>query len=40
VHGADANVARPTGYPSVTWIGTAEPANAANNDIWHDTTPA
>lgn len=33
-HGADANVARPTGYAVVHWIGTVEPVNAAENDLW------
>lgn len=33
-YGADANVARPTGYSSVEWLGYTgvEPANAANYD--------
>jgi hypothetical protein len=35
-HGATAGTARPTGYYSITWIGTVEPTNATNNDIWID----
>lgn len=35
VHGADANVARPAGVPAVYWIGSAEPGNATNNDLWY-----
>lgn len=35
-HGADATTARPTGYYSITWIGTVEPTNATNDDIWID----
>ena len=35
-HGADADTARPTGYNSITWIGTVEPTNATNDDIWID----
>ncbi len=37
-HGATAATARPTGYFVVYWYGTVEPTNAANNDIWIDTT--
>jgi hypothetical protein len=38
VHDDDANVARPSGYVSVEWIGDVEPLNAANNDTWIDTS--
>ena len=37
VHGADNSVARPTGYAFVIWIGSVEPLNAINNDIWEVT---
>jgi hypothetical protein len=33
-HGATANTARPAGAAAVYWIGTVEPMNAANNDLW------
>jgi hypothetical protein len=34
VHGSDANMARPTGYAVVVWIGTVEPTQKQTNDIW------
>lgn len=34
VHGADPNVARPTEFSVVHWIGTVEPVNVAENDLW------
>lgn len=34
VHGADANVARPTGAVVVYWYGSADPVNAAVRDEW------
>lgn len=34
VHGSDPNVARPSGFGVVNWIGTADPVNAAENDLW------
>lgn len=38
VHGAVANTPRPNiGNGPVTWIGSVEPINAADNDIWIDT---
>ena len=37
VHGATADTARPTGYASVMWMGSVEPTNAENNDVWIDT---
>jgi len=37
VHGATAATARPSGFDVVTWIGSVEPTNATNNDIWIDT---
>jgi rRNA maturation endonuclease Nob1 len=40
VHGATASTARPTGYASVIWIGSVEPTNATNDDVWFDNTPA
>ena len=39
IHEADATVARPTGYVVVTWIGSVEPDNMLDNDIWLDTSP-
>jgi hypothetical protein len=33
-HGTTANTARPAGAAAVYWIGTVEPTNAANNDLW------
>lgn len=36
-HGADPNVARPTGYTSVEWYGSIEPVNALATDTWIDT---
>jgi hypothetical protein len=38
VHGATAGTTRPTGYSQITWIGSVEPTNAENNDIWNDTS--
>jgi hypothetical protein len=38
LHGATAATARPTGYANITWIGSVEPDNAENNDVWIDTT--
>lgn len=36
-HGATAGTARPSGFNIVTWIGSVEPTNAINNDIWINT---
>lgn len=36
-HGATAGTARPSGYAAVVWIGSVEPTNASNGDIWLDT---
>ena len=33
-HGTTANTARPAGAAAVYWIGTVEPTNAVNNDLW------
>ena len=33
-HGTTDNVARPVGAISVLWVGTVEPQNAVDNDIW------
>lgn len=33
-HGSTAATARPTGYKYVTWIGSVEPSNAVEHDIW------
>lgn len=35
-HGASASTARPTGYAAIVWVGTVEPTNAMNGDIWED----
>ena len=37
IHGAVAGTARPSGYAYVQWIGSVEPTNATNNDIWINT---
>lgn len=37
VHGATAGTARPTNYDVVMWIGSVEPTNAINDDIWQST---
>lgn len=37
VHGATAGTARPTGYAQITWVGSVEPTNALDNDVWVDT---
>ena len=37
VHGATASTVRPSIYTVVTWIGSIEPTNAINNDIWYST---
>lgn len=37
-HGSTASTARPTGVGGVYWIGSVEPTNAANADLWYDTT--
>lgn len=36
IHGADANVDRPVGLTVVTWIGSVEPVNALDNDVWEE----
>lgn len=36
VHGTTAGTARPTGFASITWIGTVAPTNATANDIWYN----
>lgn len=37
VHGSTASTARPSGFKVVTWIGSVEPENAAENDILVET---
>jgi len=39
VHLADAATVRPTEYPQYTWIGSIQPTNMADYDIWIDTVP-
>jgi hypothetical protein len=38
VHGATAGTSRPTEYSQIVWIGSIEPTNASNNDIWYQTS--
>ncbi len=38
VHGGNANTARPAGYAVVHWIGSVEPINAVDDDLWADTS--
>lgn len=33
-HGSNASTARPSGVTAVYWIGTVEPLNAVNGDLW------
>lgn len=33
-HGSATDVARPTGYALVIWVGSGEPANKATGDLW------
>lgn len=33
-HGANATETRPSGFGCVTWIGSVEPVNAINDDVW------
>lgn len=37
-HGSTGSTARPPGYTSVEWYGSATPANAVAGDTWIDTT--
>jgi hypothetical protein len=37
-HGADANVARPADTAAVYWIGTVEPLQALDGDLWIGST--
>lgn len=37
-HGATAATARPVGAAIVYWVGSVEPSNAQNADLWYDTT--
>ena len=39
VHSGDATASRPTGYQIIIWIGTVQPNNWQNNDIYVDVTP-
>jgi hypothetical protein len=38
-HADDADVARPAGAAAVYWIGSVQPTNAQDQDLWYDTTP-
>lgn len=38
VHGSTAGTTRPVGFDVVMWIGSVEPTNAVNNDVWVDTS--
>lgn len=33
-HGKDEKTERPAGFGSIIWIGSVEPLNAVDNDIW------
>lgn len=33
-HGSNAGAVRPVGFASVTWVGSVEPTNAIDGDIW------
>ena len=35
-HGSDTTVERPTGYSAVMWVGSVEPDNWINEDLWVD----
>jgi hypothetical protein len=37
-HGADPDVARPSGVGAVYWNGSVEPANWVSPDLWNDTS--
>ncbi len=34
IHNDNPDIARPTGYKNITWIGEVEPNNAIDNDVW------
>jgi hypothetical protein len=36
-HGSTGSTARPSGFASIEWRGTATPANATSDDTWIDT---
>lgn len=36
VHGVTASTVRPAIFDVVIWVGTVEPTNALDNDIWLD----
>jgi hypothetical protein len=38
VHGATGSTSRPSVYAVITWIGSVEPDNAEDDDIWIDTS--
>jgi hypothetical protein len=37
-HGSTAGTARPEGALVVYWVGSVQPTNATNSDLWYDTT--
>jgi len=37
-HGSTAGTSRPSTYGAVLWVGSVEPTNATNGDVWVDTT--
>lgn len=39
VHGAEAGLARPTGYKIVIWVGTVKPTNIGENDLYFQQAP-
>lgn len=37
-HGVTAGASRPSGWAAVLWLGSVQPTNAVDGDIWIDTT--
>lgn len=36
-HGSLAGTSRPSGFAAIIWVGSVEPTNAINNDVWYQT---
>lgn len=36
-HGSTASTARPSGFAAILWVGSVEPSNAVNGDVWINT---
>lgn len=34
LHGGTAGTTRPSGFATVVWLGSVEPTNATNGDVW------